>query len=50
VRIFAGQGHNLLQEPTGCAQQMLATFVERPTQAPILSCFLRLRPTFSLPD
>jgi pimeloyl-ACP methyl ester carboxylesterase len=48
VRIFTGQGHNLLQEPTGCAQQMLATFVERPTQAPILSCFLRLRPTFLL--
>ncbi|MCS6825400.1 MAG: alpha/beta hydrolase [Caldilinea sp.] len=47
VRIFAAQGHNLLQEPEGCAQQMLATFIERPTQAPILSCFLRLRPTFS---
>lgn len=50
VRIFPGQGHNLLQEPKGCAQQMLATFIERPTQAPILPCFLRIRPNFLLPE
>jgi len=50
VRIFPGQGHNLLQEPKGCAQQMLAAFIERPTQAPILQCFLRLRPNFLLPE
>lgn len=50
VRIFPGQGHNLLQESKGCAQQMLAAFIERPTQAPILQCFLRMRPNFLLPE
>lgn len=49
VRIFAGQGHNLLQTPDGCAQQMLAAFVARPDQAPNPYCYLRLRPTFTLP-
>jgi len=49
VRIFAGQGHHLLQTPDGCAQQMMAAFIAHPERAPDTYCYRSLRPTFLLP-
>lgn len=49
VRIFAGEGHHLLQTPESCAQQIMAAFIERPNRAPDAFCFRSQRPTFLLP-
>lgn len=49
VRILAGEGHNLLQAPDGCAQEMLAAFVAKAEQGPLPACYLTNRPTFLLP-
>lgn len=49
VRVFAGEGHNLLQASDGCAQEMLAAFVAKPEQGPTPPCYLTKRPNFLLP-
>ncbi|HRA64561.1 MAG TPA: alpha/beta fold hydrolase [Caldilinea sp.] len=49
VRIFAGAGHNLLQNPDSCAHAVLAAFVARPDQAPNLFCLRHQTPAFVLP-
>jgi pimeloyl-ACP methyl ester carboxylesterase len=49
VRIFAGEGHHLLQTPDSCAQQMMAAFIDHPDRAPDAFCFRSQRPTFLLP-
>lgn len=49
VRVFVGEGRNLLRAADSCAQQMLAAFVEHPNRAPDAYCFRSQRPTFLLP-
>ncbi len=50
LRLFAGQGHNLLVTPDGCGQQMVAAFVADPAVSPNLFCYRQLAPTFVLPE
>lgn len=49
VRIFAGAGHNLLQESDSCAHAVLAAFVAQPDAAPNLFCLRRQTPAFVVP-
>lgn len=50
LRLFAGQGHNLLVTPDGCGQRMVAAFVDDPAISPNLFCYRQLAPTFVLPE
>lgn len=49
VRILVDAGHNLLQTPDSCAQQVLAAFVANPDKAPNFYCARSRPPTFVLP-